>query len=383
MTSSFPYDHLLDSIDAAEWDLVQGARGNGLEAAEALRTLVQGNGSARSLAYRELLAELVVGPGWTEAGAIATPLLVELALTLGHPSAPMARVILAELVSGDHVPRLIDGLDRSSPVVAAPFTHPPASVILDVVRAAIDDLAAGLRDERTTIRSTTAFLLAFDSERADQSFTEIERCISLESHDWTRASMLLALAHLARYQGRVLRTSDLDLSGIWDEQAGRLRALAWLADLYADPGLRTIQSEELTPQLRDDLLHLVSATDPPVDVFPWGREHLDRLVTWPVFDRGEVGRGFVAGVLAEAAREGSGRADRHAREALELALVADDAAAIALQSRGHGFRTAADLSESQRAVIAMLSEREHPGVSFEQFGLPALARNRRLWLASG
>jgi hypothetical protein len=366
---------LLDAVDAAPWDLVEGVGGDALEAGEAMRALVQGDERARTRAYHELLQSLVVGPGWTDAGALAAPLLVDLARIAGHPAGPLARVLLAELVAGDHVPRLLDGLDLADANVAAAFAGPPAGPIVDVVRAALDDLAAGLDDESPRVRASTAFLLAFFSERAARSWDEVTARATVEHDPWAWASQLIAGAHLARYQARPLRASELlSARAAHGPAPAIVRAAAWLAELYSDRGLRAVEPDELTPDLRDDLLAFVSAGDPPVDLFPWGRGHLDRVVAWPLLDRGEAGREFVAGVLARVAREGRGDVERHAHEALRACFVRDEDAPEPPR------RTAVSLSEGQRAVIATLSDREYGGVAFATFGLPPLAWDRRRWL---
>ena len=85
-----------------DWAHLRGVDGEATGAAGSLRDLLKGDAKARANALRALQEELVPEGNWCAAGAAATPLLVEMAVTGKHPAQPQALILLADLLVGNH-----------------------------------------------------------------------------------------------------------------------------------------------------------------------------------------------------------------------------------------------------------------------------------------
>lgn len=143
---------------------------------------------------------------------------------------------------------------------------------------------------------------------------------------------------------------------------------AWLAELYAEAAPRELREEELTSGRRASLLEILRGGDPPLELFPWQRGHVERVISWRLIDRGERAQLFGASVLAEAASEGGSAAGRYAREALRLCFEEEPQGPVP------------DLDAGRRAIVAALSTRDYPDVAFARFGLPVSRTDRLRWL---
>lgn len=375
-------DNILHAIEAIDWTEIEGATGEATTADSDLRALLEGDAHARDEAFVSLRDQLVADWVWSEAGARATPILLDIARLPDHPARAFALILLTDILASDHVLRSNDGIDMSLPMNQELYAEGPARQIYEQIVAAADDVARVLEDADPKVRSAAALLLAFLSEPAPRTYEAVRRAAQAEREPWVQASLFLSLAFLARYRKAPLTAADLEP---WVATASPTpRAFAWLAELYSEvtpppeqPGFATDQRElredELSPARRQHLVDLFREGDPPLELFPWNRAHIDRTVTWQVMERGDRAKIFVAGALAEVAAEGGPFAARMAKETLRLCFEEGD-------EGPPPWVAAESLDEGRRAVVAALSKRDYGDLSFGMFGLPPSAADRRRWL---
>ena len=351
-------------ITSMDWAHLRGANGATTDAASSLCALFEGDEKARARAHEALRDELVPAWKWCAAGAAATPIFLELAGTEGHPARSRALILLTDLLAGDHVVRSIEGIDMQRPEERKRYARGHARSIYEVILAAGDSLLGGLDSKDSRVRSCTGFLLAFLSELAPRSRKPIERAVASEREPWAQASLLMSLALVSRYDRIPLTASSLP------EISGSTRLFPWLAELYAEPEPHELTPEELGPERRRAILDVLRLGEPPVELFPWQRGSLERLIGWQLAERGTQAQLFCASSFAELAAElGPGRA-RCALEALRLCFEENTQTPVVLS----------ELDEAHRAIVATLSKHDYPGVAFASFGLPPLAADRLRWL---
>jgi hypothetical protein len=376
-------DDIIRTIEAADWAELPGATEEPTTADSDLRALLDGDEKARAEAFFALREQLVTDWTWSEAGAEATPILLAVARLEAHPARAMALILLADILAGDHVLRSNDGIDMSLSINQELYAEGPARRIYETILSATANVVALLRDADPSVRSAAGFLLAFLSAAAPNSLEAVRQAAQVEREPWVQASLFLSLGFLARYSKVALRAADLDA---WVVNSSPVpRAFAWLAELYAEvtppaeqPGLATDQrvlgKDELSGERRQRLLHLFREGDPPLELFPWNRAHVDRTVTWQFMGRGDHAKVFVAGALGEVAAEGGPLASRMAKETLRLCFEEGD-------EGPPPWVAAESLDEGRRGVVAALSRRDYDDLSFVMFGLPPSASDRRRWLA--
>ena len=151
-------------IRSIDWEHLRGADGEPTFAATDLSALLEGDEKARAEAHDRLREELVPEGKWCAAGAAATPILLEMAATDGHPARPRALILLADLVAGNHVLRSLEGIDMQQAGERKRYARGHARNIYKPIVAAGDSLIAGMDSEDSRVRSCAAFLLAFLSE---------------------------------------------------------------------------------------------------------------------------------------------------------------------------------------------------------------------------
>jgi hypothetical protein len=374
-------DKLLRAIRAVKWARLCPDLDDPKAIPNHLSGLVTGTDERRGAAWSELRELLVSDWQWSEAGAAAAPLLVEMVGLPGHPSRPWALMLLADLLTSEHTLRATDGVDLAEEANRKLYAEGPAQRILEAVRGAADDLLGGLDDPDARVRSTSAFVLAFLSDLAPRAYEPVARAARDERDPWAQASLFLALAFLARYRRAPLGAAELE--GWITVESPVPRAFAWIASLYAEPlppgppgfgrEMRELTEAELTPARRQLLVDLLRAGDPPLELFPWSRAHIDRILAWEVLRRGDRAKVFVAGALAEVAAEGGPLAARLAKEALRLCFAEGD-------ERSAPWESPAAMGEARRAVVATLSRADYGDLAFTSFGLPAGQWDRRRWL---
>lgn len=374
-------DEILRAIQAVDWAPLSPGLEDPTDIPDYLSGLITRADKYRGGAWGALRELLVNEWQWSEAGAAAAPLLVEMVRLPGHPARPWALMLLADLLTSEHLVRMTDGLDLAWEENRKLYADGPARRILEAVRGAGDDLLRGLEDPEPAVRSASAFVLAFLSELAPRAFEPVARAARAEREPWVQASLFLSLAALARYREAPLEATELERWAAVDSPI--LRAFAWLASLYSEPVpprppraadvMRELGEVELTPARRQLLVELFRAGDAPVQLFPWSRAHIDRVVTWEVTDRGERARLFVARALAEVAAEGGPLMSRHAKEALRLCFASGE-------SRATPWESPEAMGEERRAVTATLSRRNYGDITFQVFGLPAGPWERLRWL---
>lgn len=374
-------DEILHAIKAVDWASLSPGLEDPTEIPDYLSGLITRVDKYRGGAWGALRELLVNEWQWSEAGAAAAPLLVEMVRLPDHPARPWALMLLADLLTSEHLVRMTDGVDLAWEENRKLYVEGPAQRILDAVRGAGDDLLRGLDDPEPAVRSASAFVLAFLSELASRAYEPVARAARAERNPWLQASLFLSLAALARYRKTPLEAAELE--GWLAVDSPILRAFAWLGSLYSEPVaprpkrgadvMRELSAAELTPARRQLLVDLFRAGDPPIQLFPWSRAHIDRVVTWELTDRGERARLFVAGALAEVAAEEGPLMSRLANEALRLCFASGE-------SRETLWESPEAMGEERRAVVATLSRRNYLDITFQVFGLPAGPWERLRWL---
>jgi hypothetical protein len=367
---------LLSEIDDIDWRVLPAAEGFATGLEDDLRALVVAPSSKHPRAARRLLRRLLVRAGWTEAGARATPILLELARLAGHPARATALALLGDLAAGDHLPRLGFGVDTRARDWDGWLAHTPAGAIHDDLARGAETLAASLGDEDPDVRGAAAFALAFCSGRAEACWDELW-CAALQERDpWALGSALLALGHVARYRGappaelREALGSIAMLRGAGEGPA-IARALAWIAETCAwtsgSPAPRAPAG------LADDVATMLRATPAPAARFPWGRGRLERLVMLAAHRAEESTRLELACALATVAAQGGGGSAARAQIAMRLGFESSTIA-------GARWIRASDLDARRARLVGLLSQPDAPRIPFARFGLPAGAHERRRYL---
>ncbi|MFV8754137.1 formylglycine-generating enzyme family protein [Nannocystaceae bacterium ST9] len=288
-----------------------------------------------------------------------TGVIIELLLDPGTAIRHELALLLLDLITGDHekgMPRLdwrregFAGQDRC--MLALLARHRELLALLD--------------DPDPRVRSAIAMLLAAPLQSAWAHAMFVER-IEDEDDVAVRASLVMAAG---------VSMTGVERVHVPHDRFATLLAGAPISACAAAHASIAMFGEMAEPEAFAVLERAIGTTLPADTWFPWYHGSLDRLARSALLHAGEPGQAaYTRGAirrLAELAgapeREAKREATRHANALLDLHF------------RYHGTPTPAELSTTQREVLAALSTDDAPDCRCDRYGLPTTPAERRAWL---
>ena len=249
----------LSGLDDVDWAGLEDAYGPATAVPAMLRALTSPEAEDRTWAM-EALRACILHQGSVYSGSTATvPFLVELAC---H----------GQVRQREHIVELLCGLavhDPAGCLVQGAFRW--RSQAYESVRAGAPRYLDLLTDEVAEVRIAAAFVLAFLAPPVAGTWAALQARLATEEHELARASALLAVGHIGRYQERSAEESGL-LGHFADAPTEPLRLCAALA-------LVSIQGTDCDEQVRATLDrardHGVESM--PTGFWPWADGDVQRF----------------------------------------------------------------------------------------------------------